>query len=123
MRRFEHKVTVPIFRACVILNVSDNVVEERQKHPEFGAFFCNYAAAIDGLCCSEPDNYSFGIFYDWTSLTHGTVAHEIFHLTHRIIHEVGGKFRMDNQEQHAYLNGWLSDWVYKQLKKQKVTIW
>ena len=50
-------------------------------------------------------------------LTHATIAHEIFHAVTLILSEIGMDFKiLVNDEAYAYLIGYLTEQVYKNLK-------
>ena len=110
---------VPIYDAHVLLLVTDlnpeaishkitryNVKwlidELRDCHP--ASAMCSY----DGL-----GNFSLCFFKD--CLTWDIVAHEVFHLTCRILNWGGIRYHPDNHEAYAALNGWLMHNVIKQL--------
>lgn len=56
------------------------------------------------------------------AVEHGVIAHEVFHVTHRIWSYLGDTFSVDHNEPYAHLCEYLTEWVYKQLKKGKVRV-
>lgn len=109
---------VPIYRAKLILSVSEDVIAARKEDSEiFGPCLLTKAQAM-ASCDDEGNNYA--IYFNYSHLDHGTIAHEIFHLTHRIFDSISGKFDINNQEPLAYLCEWLTDWVYAELEKEKL---
>ena len=73
---------------------------------------------FDGLCSSNFSN--FALFFDKKRLEKvglSLIAHECFHLTHRILEWIGANFDEDNHEHGAILHGYLMDLVYKDIGK------
>lgn len=111
------KFVIPIYGAKLWIVVSDNVKHERDK---MDGVLGNSLMSdeYEGLCSC---NYSFfGIFFDKRALEHRAVnliAHETFHLTHRIIEWTGANFNEDNHEHGAILHGYLLDLVYREVSK------
>lgn len=64
-----------------------------------------------GAMCVYQDQ-NIAIFYFRHELRVDLIAHEIFHMTHRIMHYVGEKFPDGTHEAFAYLNGWITGQVY-----------
>ena len=50
---------------------------------------------------------------DFESEIVNSITHEVIHLLSIISKKVGLKLDVDNDEQHAYLGGWLSGEIYK----------
>ena len=119
MNDVNQTICVPIYRAWFTLSVTNDVVAARKaKSDVFGPYLLGEAKAL----ASCNDKGDFGLFFSFEDLTHGIIAHEIFHLTHRIMDDVRGKFDIDNQEPHAYLCEWLTTWVYFQLQEHGITL-
>jgi hypothetical protein len=53
---------------------------------------------------------------------HDVVAHEVFHATHALMASTGDKFGAKHHEPYAYLCGWLTAWVYGELRKRRVRV-
>ena len=47
------------------------------------------------------------------------IAHEVFHLTHRLMDLCGCNFDAGHHEQGAYLHGWLMELVWNSMKGTK----
>jgi hypothetical protein len=115
MKNIQRKLVVPIYEAAVHLVVADDIKAERAKFNEqFGEVDgCNW----DGLC-SWDENGTFGIFLPSTNADNcSVIAHEVFHLTHRILEWTNSNFDAEHHEQGALLHGYLMEWVAKQLRK------
>lgn len=119
MRVLSVAVNIPIYDGTISLNLSEDVNRARlEESADFGEW--HPIEGLDGLCASAIGR--FGLFFDRRYLSCDTVAHEIFHATHRIMQSYGIRFDADNHEAFAYLNGWLTKWVYSQLADWEVRI-
>lgn len=90
--------------------VSDNICEERQRYtPVFGP--PPDGEAYNALCSNTGnDRRTFALFFDYKTVSREIIAHECFHLTHRMFQAAGRKFDVDSDSSHepwAYLNGGL----------------
>lgn len=74
------------------------------------------------LGLSVVKELQFFLFLDKNSITHKTIAHEIFHLTHYIMEALENRYSNRGSEAYSYLAGWLADFVYKKLKKIKIKV-
>jgi hypothetical protein len=110
-------VYVPIYGCRLYLSISDDAHVARRKLA--GTFGESKDDEWHALC--DFNGPYAGIFFFRDTLTHGTLAHEIFHATIGIIVSKGDTFGRDNEESFAYLNGWITDWVYRQLLRAKIT--
>jgi hypothetical protein len=62
------------------------------------------------------------LLFGTEDISHNLIAHEIFHATHVILDFVGNKFSIEHTEPFAYLSGYITDLVYKDIKKWKIKI-
>lgn len=79
-------------------------------------------ASDDFHACHAYNGDEFALYFPLKKLRHSDVAHEIFHCTHRVWERCGDKFQVNHSEPYAFLNGFLHDWVYAQLKKHKIKV-
>ncbi len=103
---------LPIYGARIQLIITDDIQFERKAQEHlFGP--------IEGTCydalCSRSSGHNFALFFEPGALNHRIIAHEIFHLTHRILEWAGVPFREDNHEAFALVNGELHTWVFGKL--------
>lgn len=104
-RTIKRWITVPIYDAEVVLVVSDDIPAERTKMDAlFGP--SPDAETYEALTCHSGGN-TFGLFFDRLTLTLATTAHEVFHLTHRILEWTASNFDAEHHEQGAMLYGYL----------------
>lgn len=55
-------------------------------------------------------------------LNHGVISHEVRHLTDEVMEHIGHTPGDTANEAAAYLNEWLTNWVYRQLKKHNMEV-
>lgn len=113
-------IDVPIYCGRLILSITSDCVKARKKMSD--KFGMSLVQDAQGIATSSEDGLYYGIFFTEKEMTHGIVAHEIFHIAHRILHERGLLFSIDHQEAHAYLCEWITDFVYKQVKEWKIKL-
>ena len=105
---------VPIYSARLMIVVSDNAFASRVKRSEvFGPL--NSAPDFSALCTYEGAN--FGLFFNRPELCHEAIAHEVFHVTHRILERNGVEFCEKNHEPFSHLCGWITNLVYCELER------
>ena len=106
------KIRVPLYEALVYFVVADDIFTERKNMSDlFGGCPDNNFDA----CCSYNKNGIFALFFEPKALTHKTIAHEIFHLTHRIAEWRYGAFVESYHEIFADLCGYLTEFVYQNI--------
>jgi hypothetical protein len=113
---------IPIYECVLRVVICDDIDQDRRKFDKiFGEFDLdgNYEAL-----CSWSGGHNFGLFFDKRVLKNTcTIAHEVFHLTHRILEWSSSNFDKDHHEQGAMLNGYLMELVLNALKdKRKVKV-
>lgn len=108
-------VTVPIFEASLWIVVAHDIRPERKRMEDL------FGPVPEGhnfhALCSYSVGHTFALFFEPSALKNGVIAHEIFHLTHRILDWVGANFDSTHHEQGALLCGYLSELVLKTLKE------
>ena len=119
-RCLKRLLVVPIYDVEVMIVVSDTVaehVEAAKKH--LGG---NYGEGDFGTASSMFKDHRFASFFLRSKLTHGHIAHELFHNTIRILNYCGVKLKKDNHEAQAYLNDYLHRRLYQMLAAHKEVI-
>lgn len=103
------RISIPIYEVFVWIVVDEDALARRiEFNEEFGEYT---DGPFKGLCSSEGD--VFGLFFYPGDLTRNTIAHETFHLTHRILQYIGAEFDPDNHETFSWLCGYLTERVYE----------
>lgn len=104
------KFQVPIFDVSVSVTVTDDIPGAYKRH--FGIDIGNTQMACLGYRKSD-----FGLFFEPKAVSrHEVIAHEIFHLTHRILDRCQMNFDSDHHEVGAYLHEWLTKKIFRILK-------
>lgn len=106
---------VPIYSDRLLLVVTDDVSASRiARNNLFGSDNQDYGGC-PGLCCYS--GYNFGLFFERRNLCHDVIAHEIFHVTHRILERHSVDFGISNHEPFSTLCGWITSLVYSELAR------
>lgn len=120
--RYHEKTTIniafhriPIYDLRFWVGVSDKPVELRAKFD--WAFGKRDNSDFSGTC--EYHRSKFAVLFDAYDLSHELIAHEVFHVTHRMLEFNAVNFGENNHEPFAYLNGYLTQLVYVDLAKFK----
>lgn len=106
---------VPIYDVAFHVIVTDDITRSRLKRTGWlGEATLGFEAG-SGLCSYHFHRFAF--FAERRYLCHDLIAHELFHLTHRILERAGAKFGEEHHEPAAYLCGWLTARVYRELRR------
>lgn len=117
IRAREH-TTVPIYDLDLWLIVAKDAVAARKTFdPLLGVYD---GGDFRALACYN--DFRFAIFFHAHSVDHAIVSHEIMHVATRMLDFVGQDFHPHNHECYTYLTGWITAWVYRQLKKAKIRV-
>lgn len=107
---FEISTSIPMYPFWLTLSVSDDPVKARNKKSFlFGKRIKGTALAI---ASHGKGSGHFGLFFKKGYIKHGTIAHEVLHITHRMLSSIKHKFKLKDQEPHAYLCEWITNWIY-----------
>lgn len=106
---------IPIYDCQVRLVVAKNIERERKKYDHL--FGESNLTDCDALC-SSSGGHNFALFFSTkASRNMEVIAHEVFHLTHRILDWTNSNFDKEHHEQGALLHGYLMNLVVKALPK------
>lgn len=98
---------VPIFDVSVSVVVTHDIPAAYKKM--FG-----YVIEKTPMACLGYEGNKFGLFLEpKAKLEHHIIAHELFHLTHRILERCEMNFDAAHHEMGAYLNEWLHETVHE----------
>ena len=115
-----HKtITVQPYNVKLLICVSDDPVAERRSNSSWIGTY-DGPSSFHGLAVIK--NGRCAVFFDRKAIRHEVIAHEIFHLTHCIMHYIGDKFSPANQEPYAYLAGSITREVYKFCANKRIKI-
>ena len=110
-------VDIPIYPVRLYLIVSNDIVAERVKMSDvFGPISVGCQRYVDTLCSYLGNNV--GLFFTPNTIP-GVVAHEIYHITNRIMEFIGCRHSHEySEEAYAYLLTWITNWVNKEWVKK-----
>jgi hypothetical protein len=100
---------VPIYEVPVIVIVTKHGEDlcDALKRLKFSNDIIDLVDVNSQGCVVHEDPYGLILLMNEYS-GYYVLSHEIFHLTHRILYKRDMCFDIDNHEQFAYLNGWLT---------------
>jgi len=109
-------LSLPIFPVDIYLIVTEDIVSERIKMRDtFGPLSSDAQSTAYSLCAF--DNGNIGLFINFGT-DHGVIAHEIYHLTNRVMEYIGCQHSHKySEEAYAYLLQWITNWVYSKLER------
>lgn len=111
------KFNVPICDADVQIIVTNTPSELTMERGKLKDTFGDYTYDRLNACLAYNNKGDFGLFITRKSCTRQILAHEIFHLTHRIDDWISGNFDKDHHEWCALLNDWLTVRIYQILDR------
>lgn len=109
---------IPIYDAELEVVVTSSM-EGSQKNKNRLARLGNDDNIVGGrglMWCSATET-RMAILMRSNSVTHETIAHEVFHATHRLMHFTNTKFSIVHDEPFAYLCGYIADLIYQDLNE------
>lgn len=121
---YETQTIIPIYDSRVYLVVCEDITALK-NNSRYGNVFANekevYLEYTSALVACSPAN-TFYIFLQKDIIDIQTIAHEMFHLTVRLLDIGGCVFDLENHEHYACLNGYLMNWVTLTLKKWNLKV-
>ena len=114
---FKRQMEVPIYRSKLFLCVADTIQAAHDAAEKFHK--AKLPAVLSGTraqACHDTDGW-YSLMFERGNLRPRHVAHELFHITARIMQFHSVAYDPDNHEAFAYLNDWLTEWVYQSLKR------
>ncbi len=107
------KLNIPIYGIRFKLCLVDNArVEWERLNGAKSGDIAAFVHQVDG-------GNDFSIYMEMDNISHEVIAHEVFHLTHIFMNFAMAEFE---HESYAYLNGYLTAYVYKKLAECGVTV-
>jgi hypothetical protein len=119
-KELTRETAIPLYGFHFILSVSRDIHKSISKYSHLFGDDIPEDVCAGGMCVSSDG--AFALFFDIEYLNHGVIAHEIFHACHDILRFTGEEYHEENQEPYAYLCQWITDWVYKNIKKAKISL-
>jgi hypothetical protein len=109
---------IPLYPCRLTVHICERIdlsVAKAHKEPVEGKLEDNAALTTSG-------SGRFHVYFRPESISHGLIAHELFHITSGMLSHVGHKPIDGQNEAEAYLCGWLADRIYKFLNKRDILI-
>lgn len=108
------RLEIPIYGAVLWLVVTEDIAKERRGMERW--FGPGPDDNIYDALCSYGTGHNFALFFE-PKAAHEIkiVAHEVFHLTHRILDWCGANFDSRHHETAALLHGFLIDLVMREI--------
>ncbi len=111
---------IPIYGMTLEIVVTDDIIKSQNRSPRYERL--GKQKPMDSAGVAIYAGWNFCIIFDRAYLDHNLIAHECFHVTHRVADYCGLEFRVGNHEQFAYLNGFICNLVYNKLKQWKIKV-
>jgi len=115
-------LNIPLYRGKFIVVITKSPAKIKKYIPDFDdeniyahSYYANYKKK-QGFYIILNFKSQFG------KVNHGTIAHEAVHTAHFIMKSRGIIEGFDNDEAEAYLVEWITDQVYKFIKKIKYKV-
>ena len=117
-QRFSHHI-IPIYYAELWLGVfNKDVYIEQTKRACKDILGYDYTDQdVDSSSLLAYRGSKFILAFRGNKIGIEKIAHEVFHLTHRLMDLCSCNFDSGHHEQGAYLHGWLMELVTKELKQ------
>lgn len=111
-------LNLPLYSVRIRFAVTDDIQRFRNRYDRlFGPYDCGSATGLASNC-----GRNFMLILHERYVTHGHIAHEIFHVTHRIMEWVDNDITRESHEPHAYLCEHLTNHVYDLLAKWRYKV-
>jgi hypothetical protein len=113
-------VQIPVYGIYLHLFVEEDFLSLIKKHcPK------SHDPDSDNLCKAITilRERNVFVFIKKEHLTYNTIAHELDHVTHLLLRDIGLSESDDSEEAYAYLTGWLHGWTYETLRDKGAKIY
>jgi hypothetical protein len=122
MRELSTTFLIPIYWYKIELVLCDSIMKAHNKPHRLSwleASPCEHDNYL-GMVSTPEIGSRCSLLLRRPGLKKGTVAHEVFHATHRVLESVGISVDENNHEAAAYLNEYITALVNEQLKQWKI---
>lgn len=117
-------VKIPLYGGKFIMMFSDKSIMVGDHYDDLGLEkrinFGHSLMVNDGM--SRGFLICFNLGNKFKKVSHGDIAHEVFHACASVLDFAGCKMNGGSEEAYSYLLGWMTDEVYKVIKKNKIKI-
>lgn len=129
---YKKSIKIPLYSGRFLILFSDKEIYLRDEGYDDGednfkvdfahCFFINEILENKKSYKAFMIAFNLGFDPDYNKITHGILAHELFHVTSMILEEHDIKLSHDSEEAFCYLNNWLTDETYKFIDECKIKI-
>jgi hypothetical protein len=115
--RVVKSLKIPVYECTVQFIITDMLIDEVNriyKKYDIHEIFTDYAEGC--LITSDIDLYI--VILEDKYLSHNTIAHELYHLVTRMTQDRD----IQDDEQQAWLCGWVTEHLYKFISKKNLTV-
>ena len=109
------KIKISVYEADVQLIVVDSMTELQDFFMKKGLSIAD-VLNCEGLTIGYEKSYFVVLVKQF--INHNLIAHELFHLAKMLTKDID----IDDEESQAWLNGYVTEQVYKILNKKNITI-
>lgn len=108
---------VAVYEAKVTLYVVDSMEEMQERFNKKGLQGFVDVTDTEGFVIRYDDS-GYTVVLQKDNISHNVIAHELFHLAKMMCTDIN----IEDEESQAWLNGYVTECVYKILKKKNITV-
>lgn len=115
--RVVKNLKIPVYACTLQFIITDHLIEEVNriyKKLDIPELFVDYAEG----CLVSTDIDMYILLFDIKYLSHNTVAHEVFHAIIKMTEDR----EITDDEQQAWLCGWVTENLYKFISKKNLIV-
>lgn len=119
--KYLHKsdIEIPLYRGKLIVILTNDIDKLKEIIPDFrGETIYGHA-----YCGGYKESSGYFVVLNFNNpikkITHGVITHESIHITSFLAEHVGFVPDFENDEPITYLAEWVTDEIYKLIKKHK----
>jgi len=116
--KYTKTLKIPVYE-CEVQFVITNQLISKLVNAQYKKYRCDetFDGEAEG-CLFSPNMKLYIMFLNTDHVTHNTIAHELYHLVSRMTTDRD----IEDDEQQAWLCGWVTEQFYKFLAKKNLTV-
>jgi len=111
------KINIPIYGGYLAIHITKDI-DKTLRVVDYDGDLVGDAYMVFNLDGTK----AYDLIFKHDKIDHGLIAHECFHLTHRIMHDINKTFDFNNDEPEAYLMQFLINSIYDFLSENEIKI-
>lgn len=117
-KKYVKRIPIEMY-GCVVhfIIASDVAIEVNKLYKKMKCYDEVFTDTVEG-CLITFDINAYYVFIECKYLTFNTLSHELYHATVKITEDRG----IEDEEQRAWLCGWITQKVYSFIRKKELTI-